>query len=68
MRREDIGPLLHQVSDDLPEVSLADRAWTTGVILNRRRRRTALAAVLVVVGIALAVVVAFAYGWLPVTG
>jgi hypothetical protein len=67
MRREDIGPLLHQVSDDLPEVSLADPAWTAGVVLNRRRRRTAFVGVLLAVGIALAVLAAFAYGWLPVT-
>ncbi|TDD57834.1 hypothetical protein E1263_21745 [Kribbella antibiotica] len=68
MRREDIGPLLGQVSDDLPEVHLADRAWTTGVILKRRRRRTTVVGVLVALGIALVVAVAFAAGWLPVSG
>ncbi|MFK4089169.1 hypothetical protein ACI2LF_33965 [Kribbella sp. NPDC020789] len=62
MRREDVGPLLSQVSGELPEVNLADRAWTAGVILNRRRRRTALVGVLVAVGIALVVAVAFALG------
>ncbi|TDC17797.1 hypothetical protein [Kribbella albertanoniae] len=65
MRREDIGPMLSQVSDELPEVDLADRAWTTGVILKRRRRRTALVGVLLALGVALAVLAAFAYGWLP---
>ncbi|MET7282951.1 hypothetical protein ABZS29_32280 [Kribbella sp. NPDC005582] len=64
MRREDIGPLLSQVSDDLPEVDLADRAWTAGTILRRRRRRTTIVGVLVAVGIALAVATAFASGWL----
>ncbi|GAB3952247.1 hypothetical protein GCM10029976_090110 [Kribbella albertanoniae] len=57
--------MLSQVSDELPEVDLADRAWTTGVILKRRRRRTALVGVLLALGVALAVLAAFAYGWLP---
>ncbi len=65
MRREDIGPMLSQVSDELPDVDLADRAWTAGVILKRRRRRTALVGVLLALGVALAVLAAFAYGWLP---
>jgi len=64
MRREDIGPLLSQVSDDLPEVDLADRAWTAGATLKRRRRRTTVIGVLVALGIALAVAMAFASGWL----
>jgi hypothetical protein len=68
MRREDIGPLLSQVSDLLPEVDLADRAWTTGVILKRRRRRTAVVGVVLAIGIALVVAAAFAAGWLPVSG
>ncbi|MFC9691607.1 hypothetical protein ACFTSF_23845 [Kribbella sp. NPDC056951] len=68
MRREDVGPLLSQVSDELPELDLADRAWTAGVILKRRRRRTTVVGVLLALGIALAVLAAFAYGWLPVSG
>ncbi|WP_405060496.1 hypothetical protein OG474_02345 [Kribbella sp. NBC_01505] len=63
MRREDVGPLLGQVAEQLPDVNLADKAWTTGVILKRRRRRTALVGMVLAVGIALVVAVAFAYGW-----
>ena len=68
MRREDIGPLLRQVADDLPEVDLVDRAWTAGVILKRRRRRTTVVGVLLALGIALVVAAAFAAGWFPVSG
>ncbi|GAA0614359.1 hypothetical protein [Kribbella sandramycini] len=67
-RREDVGPVLAEVADDLPEVDLADRAWLAGKIRRRRRRRATGAGVLAALVVGLIVALAFLSGWLPVTG
>jgi hypothetical protein len=48
MRREDVPPLLFQVTDTLPEPDLADAAWAAGLRVRRRRRRTVLISMVLV--------------------
>jgi hypothetical protein len=62
MRREDVPPLLFQVTDTLPEPDLADAAWAAGLRVRRRRRRTVLISVVLVLVALLAVSITIEVG------